>query len=913
MTKKVFKALLILATALAVAVSCKKDNNNNGDEPTPGPGPGPGPGPSVYTELNGGWTLEEEGMMRYYISFDCDVKENYVFIRDLGEPARFYDNIVYGADEMDGEMTGYAKINITADQIVIPIKSNGQPEEGRWDEIPEVFTRDGNTLKASWSISGKVLTIADVELSKIERFEEAPYATISTTLEGNEAFIGAAATVVKIPFTVTPALPWCTVTAIRDRSMLLADATITSDENEISVSIPAGTEDGYGVVSLQTEGANDLNVRINRKIGRAIIPSVTQVTQNYKYADYGDIIVTIVNPMSTYRLDARADDSSANWMNAYFSSEGGNKYKLHYHLEENNSGASRSGKLILSYTDTYGSGDPAAEVEITVTQTYDAPAFTFTPSVASVSFLGEEVSVPVTIENVRESCWFDAGSNDSWIQNVRVDTEWVEPDGESGHYAYMLRFTADRNESTTPRSGTISIKYTKYYVGVLTTVSYTVNQTGLSPIITLDPEEVKVDFHYNYNMSFRYRIDYGSDNETFTPDVEWLHYSRHEWNSDGETKTAYFLIMDDNLSKETRVGHIRVADGSSYKDFTLTQTGIQSAIVVNSDEVTFDYNRHYGASISYWVIDDSIDWRNIQGSSNVDWMQPVRPYLSTEYHINIDDNNSGATREGILTLSYGSEVSRVKIIQTYTAPEIRIENPNVSTDYTAKSGVFVKCVVAWPRITVEPTYESDADWVQTTAVTNGVQLSFTENKTNITRSATVTVRYLDDFTATINVTQGIREWFDFGLGFQIAACNLGATSGEQAGRYVTWDEANSSLPSGTRLPNNEVPGNPSAQGEWLRFQRAFNWTGETRNGVYGFVGRPVDSAYDGIEYFIPCSGYYSGNSRYEYGERGYFWSSTVSSNSNSYAWAAMWADNYYYKNDRNAINKSFKINVRVVK
>ena len=888
------KIFLMMILAAAAVMACKKDNNNNGDEP--------GPGSTVYTELRGSWTLEDDGMMRYFMTIDPDVKESYITVQDLGEAVHIYDNVVYGADEMDGEITSYAKCNITADQIVVPIKSDGQPEEGWWEEEPEIFTKEGNTLKATWSISGKVLTIAGEPMSKIDKFKEAPYATISTTLEGNAATIGAEAAVVKIPFTVAPALPWCAVTAIRDRSMLLAEATITWDESEVSVSIPAGIEEGYGVVSLQAEGANDLNVTINRKIGRAIIPSVTQVTQNYRYKGYDDITVTVVNPVSTYRLEVRADDNSASWMNAYFSSEGGNRYKLHYHLEENNTGASRTGKLILSYTDTYGSGAPAPEVEVTVTQTYEAPTFTFTPSVASAGFLEEEVSVPLTIAGERESCWFDAGSNDSWIRNVRVDTEWVEPEesgeefteepgeepGEPGHYVHTLRFTVDQNESTTPRSGAIYIKYTKYYEGVLTNVSYTVNQGGVAPIITLDPEEMTVDFHTNYSATFCYRIDYGSNNEVITTDVDWLHPYSHEWNSDGETKTAKFSILSENQTKEPRVGHIRVTDGSVWKELTVTQTGIQSKIIVDNDVVTFDYNRRYGTSIYYRVLDDSVVWRDIQGSSNVDWMQPVRPYLSTEYHINIEDNNSGADREGILTLSYGSEVSRVKIIQTYTAPEIRIENPNVSTDYTAKSGVFVKCVVAWSRISVEPTYESDADWVQTMAVTNGVQLTFAENKTNIVRSAKVTVRYLDDFTATINVTQGIRSWFDFGLGFQIAACNVGATSGEQAGTYAKWADAPSKITEG-RLPTNQ---------EWFTFARALTWTWEPRNGVNGCVGRSDNEAYAGIEYFLPAVGYYDYNGTLMYsGSYGYYWSCDTDTGFTQTAWVAVCSDAVYKKVD----------------
>lgn len=878
---RVYKIFLMMMLA-AAALSCEKEKGQKGEEE--GGKQGGEPPEELFTiwaHLTGSAASDR--------ALVIDTER--FLIDEFDEPVHYYQHSFYGRIDIYTPVADFV-CKFTDKEIRIPVNAEGNPAEGMWEAPPEGFTREGNEYVGKFSISDGVLTLAGVRYEKIEHaYTTAPYATISTTLEGNAAIIGAEAAVVKIPFSVTPPLPWCTVTAIRDRSMLLADATITWDESEVSVSIPAGTDAGSGVVSLQAEGANDLNITINRKIGRVIVPSVTQVTQNYRYKDYDDITVTVVNPVSTYQLGARADESGQGWMDAFFSSEGSDKYKLHYRLEENNTGASRTGKIILSYTDTYGSGEPAPEVTITVTQTYEAPAFTFTPSAASVSFLGEEVSVPVTIAGERESCWFDAGSNDSWIRDVRVDTEWVEPGGgdgeefteepgESGHYAYTLRFTVDQNESTTPRSGTINIKYTKYYEGVLANVSYTVNQGGVAPIITLDPEEMTVDFHTNYSATFCYRIDYGSNNEVITTDVDWLHPYSHEWNSDGETKTAKFSILSENQTKEPRVGHIRVTDGSVWKELTVTQTGIQSKIIVDNDVVTFDYNRRYGTSIYYRVLDDSVVWRDIQGSSNVDWMQPVRPYLSTEYHINIEDNNSGADREGILTLSYGSEVSRVKIIQTYTAPEIRIENPNVSTDYTAKSGVFVKCVVAWPRITVEPTYESDADWVQTTAVTNGVQLSFTENKTNIVRSATVTVHYLD-VTATINVTQGIRAWFDVGTGRQFAACNVGATSGEKAGTYAKWADAPSKITEG-RLPTNQ---------EWYDFARAFTWTWEPRNGVNGCVGRPNNEAYAGIEYFIPAVGYYSTSGTLMYsGSYGYYWTSDNDTSFPQTAWVAVCSD-----------------------
>ena len=888
---KAFKALLVLATTLSMAVACEKRNNNNGDEPeVPGPGPGP-----AYTQLNGSWTMAEDGMMRYFISIDCDVKESYIQIRELREAVHFYNNVVYGAGEMDGDPIGYAKCSVSADQIVIPIHSDGQPEEGRWEDVPEIFTREGNTLKATWSLSGKVLTIAGEELDKIERFEEAPYATISTTIEDDAVTIGAAETMVKIPFSVAPSLPWCTVTAIRDRSMLLANATITLDEEEVSVSIPAGTEDGYGVVSLQAEGANNLNVTITRKIGRVIVPSSTEVTKDYKGTNYGDITFTIVNPSSSYAPGVKVDEGGSSWMSAYYSTESTNNYRIQYYLEENDSGADRSAKIIISYTDQYGSGEPADEVEITVTQTFDAPALILNPASAQVSFLEQEVSSSITVTNPREGTWLEAFSEQDWISNCDV----YPVEGNQ----HALRFNVSLNDSGASRSGAVTVRYMNYSNVELGKSTFTLTQGNVEPIITLDPEEMEADFHSNYDLSFRYRIDYGSDTETITADVDWLHPTSHEWNSDGETKTAYFFIMTDNLTLEPRVGHIRVTDGSVWKELTVTQTGIQSKIVVEKDEFTFDYNSAT-PGIPYRILDDSINWQNIQGASNVDWMHPNRPYHDN-YSIHIDDNNSGATREGILTLTCGSEVSRVKIIQTYTAPEIHIENPDVSYNYTQQSEQFVHCVIAWSRIWDDPSYESNADWVHTMAVTNGVRLSLDENKTNITRSAVVTVHYLD-VTATINVTQGIREWFDFGLGFQIASCNVGATSGEQAGTYAKWADAPSKITNGGRLPTNK---------QWYDFARAFTWKWEARKGVNGCVGTPNNEAYAGYEYFIPASGYYSTSGTLQYfGSHGYYWTSDNDTSFSQTAWVAVCSDELYRKVDTGTyLNVMNRATIRAIK
>ena len=895
-----YKIFLMMMLA-AAALSCEKEKGQKGEEE--GGKQGGEPPEELFTiwaHLTGSAASDR--------ALVIDTER--FLIDEFDEPVHYYQHSFYGRIDIYTPVADFV-CKFTDKEIRIPVNAEGNPAEGMWEAPPEGFTREGNEYVGKFSISDGVLTLAGVRYEKVEHaYTTAPYATISTTLEGNAAIIGAEAAVVKIPFSVTPPLPWCTVTAIRDRSMLLAEATITWDESEVSVSIPAGTDAGSGVVSLQAEGANDLNVTINRKIGRLIVPSVTEVTRNYKLEEYSDITFTIINPIGSSEPGVRVDENATDWMSAFYSSEGDNTYKLYYTLGDNDTGASRTGKIYITYPD-------APEVAISVTQTFDAVGITFNPSSASVSFLGEGLVIPVTVTNEREACWFDVSSSESWIQDVRIDTQWIEPEegsGEefteepvaSGHYEHTLRCLVVQNESTTPRSGTISIKYTRTYGGaVLATVSYTVNQGGVGPVITLDPEEMTVDFHTNYSATFCYRIDYGSNNEVITTDVDWLHPYSHEWNSDGETKTAKFSILSENQTKEPRVGHIRVTDGSVWKELTVTQTGIQSKIIVDNDVVTFDYNRRYGTSIYYRVLDDSVVWRDIQGSSNVDWMQPVRPYLSTEYHINIEDNNSGADREGILTLSYGSEVSRVKIIQTYTAPEIRIENPNVSTDYTAKSGVFVKCVVAWPRISVEPTYESDADWVQTMAVTNGVQLTFAENKTNITRSAKVTVRYLDDFTATINVTQGIRSWFDVGTGRQFAACNVGATSGEKAGTYAKWADAASKITEG-RLPTNQ---------EWYDFARAFTWTWEPRNGVNGCVGRPNNEAYAGIEYFIPAVGYYSTSGTLMYsGSYGYYWTSDNDTSFPQTAWVAVCSDALSRKVDTGYyININNKATFRAVK
>ena len=900
---KAWKYLILTAmTAVAVA-ACKKEEKQNGDEPGPGPGP-------VVEDISGMWALlADTYRVQAILGIEKDGSECGFSIFEPAAGCYFYQDEVYGDIEGEPVVMGVS-CTISSGKISVPITERGYPEVGRWEEPPAGFVVNGRVCEASWTLSGKTLTLGGKAYKKVTRLVGETYSSITTTLEDKSITVGAEEQVVHIPYTISPTVPWGELTATKGSATFIGN--ISYGEGEVLVSVSAVQSAVSGDVTLHYSGAKDLTVTIVREITRAIVPEWTSKTYDYNELSSGTLPFTIVNGSSSYQAGVRIENDPE-WIGAWI-----NGNRVTFSIAENNSGASRTARLILSYTSSMGEAyPPAPEVAVTITQTYAAPSISLGSTAGETDFQEKNnITVPITVQNPRNNATFVTETEGDWLS--------------CGVSENQLTISVDQNYGTEPRSSAIRVIYQHNY-GAFEAVSatYTLTQRGIQPVITLDPEEMTIDFHERSKwatgefISFCYNVDYGSGNLTFTPDVNWITYPDSFWDSEHNSYACAFSVLS-NDTLETRTGHITVTDGPTSKVFTLHQTGVQSGIILYENEQTYNTLGQGGHikfrfAAGFQVVTPYYD---IQCTSNVDWLRPsgvggqYGEWFS--YSFNVDENNSGADREGTLTFSIDGQTSYLKVIQTYTAPEIVFNDPTSTLGYQSGS-TWIDCTIRWPRFYQEFSYETDVDWLTIEGGTYGITVQYAENKTNIIRSATITAHYME-FSKTITVTQGIREYFDLVLTdmdntsvqyhINWASCNVGAPNGNLCGNYYTWAQAQSNLPSGSRLPTLD---------EWNDFQHAFTWTETTVGGISGFVGTPIGEANAWIDlYFIPESGRYNNTSTtsLSYNNYAYYWSSTPYQNTTSSYWGAY----FYYYNDqygviasRGEMTATFRLPVRVVK
>ena len=909
---KAWKYLILIAMAAMAVVGCKKEQK--GDEPEPEPGPAP-----VVENLTGVWVnLQDDYRVKEIVEID---KEAQMFFLNMNRPSDgyFYQDEYYGSLEGDEEpLAVRVYCSFASGKVSVAVDERGLPRDGVWKQTPEGFVVKGSVCEASYSLSENTLVLAGKTYKRVTRCVGEKYCTLTTTLEGASITVGAEEQIVHIPYTISPSLPWGKITATVDGASFVR--TINYEEGEILVSVAAVQSAASGYVVFHHPGAYDLAVRIVREISRAIVPEWTSKTVNYAYHAYDpydsstyeySIPFTIVNPHQSYNAGVYVE-GNPDWISAHIT---GNRVDLK--IEENNSGSSRIALVILTYTSSWGeSYPPAPEVPVTITQTYAAPAITLESSSGETDFQEKNVLVRLTVDNYRY--------NSEVLTSC--DADWVSCSAD----ADRLAMSVTRNNSHSSRTAMIEVSFHSQ-IGAFEDVSatYTLTQRGVEPVITLDPEEMTIDFHERNKwatgefVSFLYNVDYGTGDLSFTPDVNWITYTDSFWDNDHNSYACAFSVLS-NDTVETRTGHITVTAGPTSKVFTLHQTGVQSGIILYEDEQTYNTLGQGGYikfrfAPGFQVVTPYYD---IQCTSNVDWLRPsgvsgqYGQWFS--YGFNVDENNSGADREGTLTFYIDGQTSYLKVTQTYTAPEIVFNDPTSTLGYQAGS-TWIDCTIRWPRFYQEFTYETDVDWLTIEGGTYGFTVQYAENKTNIIRSATITAHYME-FSKSITVTQGIREYFDLVLTdmdnssvqyhINWASCNVGAPNGNLCGNYYTWSQAQSNLPSGSRLPTLD---------EWNDFQHAFTWTETSIGGINGFVGTPIGEANAWIDlYFIPESGRYNNTSTtsLSYNNYAYYWSSTPYQNTTSAYWGAYF---YYYNEQygviasRGEMTATFRVPIRVVK
>ena len=108
------------------------------------------------------------------------------------------------------------------------------------------------------------------------------------------------------------------------------------------------------------------------------------------------------------------------------------------------------------------------------------------------------------------------------------------------------------------------------------------------------------------------------------------------------------------------------------------------------------------------------------------------------------------------------------------------------------------------------------------------------------------------------------EFVDLGLSVRWASCNIGASSPEDCGTYVSqleYDNLNAESASQCKVPSRE---------EWQELMRECTWRFTIQNGVKGeLVVGP-----NGNSIFLPASGFRVNGDLIDHNFYGYYWTST---------------------------------------
>ncbi len=180
--------------------------------------------------------------------------------------------------------------------------------------------------------------------------------------------------------------------------------------------------------------------------------------------------------------------------------------------------------------------------------------------------------------------------------------------------------------------------------------------------------------------------------------------------------------------------------------------------------------------------------------------------------------------------------------------------------------------------------------------------NFTSNITGLAENTTYYVRayatnskgtaYGEEKSFTTLLSINGYDWVDLGLpsGLKWATCNIGATTPEGYGNYYAWGETTTKTSydysNGEEKSDiGDISGNATydaARANWggtwrmptdVEMGELINncaWTWTTQNGVNGVRG----TGPNGNSIFLPAAGKCRGSSRYNVGERGYYWSSS---------------------------------------
>ena len=321
--------------------------------------------------------------------------------------------------------------------------------------------------------------------------------------------------------------------------------------------------------------------------------------------------------------------------------------KVIFSVGENNSGDNRYGELRLVY--------PGAEsVVIKVDQEWSAVIIKLTPATTAFSYAGGQGSFYYEVENPRKSVSMTANSNVNWITDVDVSGNTVS-------------YNTQENNSGQARSGKITLSYGQYG-----SAEYTINQQWVASVIKLSKSYEDFDY-VGGSSSFNFRIE--NPRHEATVSVQ----SDCDWITDVKIydDTVSYSVSENNYGS-IREGMVILRYGFyAAEAFTVRQRWSATTIILSPTGCNIGHN---GGSQSFsYQIDNPRQGTSVDAYSNCEWITDVKVNGSAVSFI-VQENKSGANREGDLTIKYGIYDSTSFVVKQDGSPVT-----DISLDQTSLS------------------------------------------------------------------------------------------------------------------------------------------------------------------------------------------------------------------------------------
>ena len=446
------------------------------------------------------------------------------------------------------------------------------------------------------------------------------------------------------------------------------------------------------------------SVTVNHKVTQSYsAPSLTLSSSSTSCgyaASSQSFTYTLSNPREGQSVKVSC---SASWITNLVNSGTSVSFKV----AENNSGASRTGNIVL----TYG----AITVNHKVTQSYSSAGIICDPSSTSCDYAASSKSFTYTLSNPREGQTVKVTCSESWITNLV-------------HEGTKVSFKVAENNSGSSRTGNIVLTY-----GAIT-VNHKVTQSYSSAGIICDPSSTSCDYK-PASKSFTYTLSNPREGQSVKAScsVSWI------TNLSQNGTTVSFKVAENN-SGSSRTGNIVLTYGAVTVNHKVTQSYSASKITLSSSSTSCDYKL---ASKSFtYTVSNPREGQSVKASCSVSWITNLSQN-GTTVSFKVAENNTGSTREGTIVLKYGSVSVNHKVTQTYNSSQLTLSSTSSSFTYASASQEFTYTLTN-PCEGVDVDASCSVSWISN-VVLNGTKVSFkvAENNSGSSRTGNIVLTYGD--------------------------------------------------------------------------------------------------------------------------------------------------------------------------